>query len=122
MAIWSARLRIVCSFQPATPLHDRTYVVPHVWFSQRYFIFFLFFVFSLAERKNRVPSGRRDEIEKYHIMENWRRPLRGGFAVLYAEVRAQASVCPHRYDPRRSAPIVSARTACPNCDMRAHRA
>jgi hypothetical protein len=35
-------------------IDDRTYAVPHMWFSQRYFMFLLYFVFSLCERKNEI--------------------------------------------------------------------
>src|SRR5688572_33038158 len=39
-------------------LIDTSYALPHVWFSQRYFSFLLFFVFSLAERKNEKQFGK----------------------------------------------------------------
>jgi hypothetical protein len=42
------------TFQLSNFLTNTSYAVPHVRFSQRYFSFFLYFVFALAERKNEI--------------------------------------------------------------------
>ncbi len=62
---WHRKARCATRGPGTLSLIVRTYAVPRCGHAQRYFIFFLLFVFSLAERKNEqqmqweVPCCRR---------------------------------------------------------------